>query len=420
MAIIHCASTKLTTFTKDFQTTDTPVTFDLPSRLDGVRVLVLFGGSHLYGQGRANLEVFRSLAPLGLKARFLTSRRFGREFIEPELNRLGFEWTRAHFGYQWGRYMLGRYFYYVFINLFSILATSWTVWQEIRRWRPTHLYAPNWSYLLYAWLAVVWSRLPLIYRNGEEFPSHSLMHRSAMRQIAHSVSRLICISQFLASGAVKAGFHGERIEIIYNHPPVRGAATALSLAKQPADSVVLLYVGQMVEGKGIRLLVEASVELIRSGRNVCLWLAGKSVWGDPLQQELEQAVITAGVQDRIRFFGFVENVPALFQSGHLHICPSLWPEGLTNVVLEAKQAGVPSVVFPVGGMPELIEYKVDGYVCAAVNQVELTRGIRWFLDDPSRMTEAGRRARASLDDKFGQARFVRQWTQVFESTKHDR
>jgi glycosyltransferase involved in cell wall biosynthesis len=384
--------------------------------LQGLRVLVLFGGSHLYGQERANLEVFRTLAPLGLKARFITSHRCGAEQIEPELDRLGFEWTRARFGYHWGRYMIGRYFYYVFINLFAVLSTSWTVSREIRRWRPTHIFAPNWLHAVYAWPAIILTRLPLIYRNGEEFSMHTSLHRWWVKAIASRVSSLVCISRFLAGRASKAGFSKERIRIIYNFPPARSAIAGGTPPRRVSGATVLVYVGQIAEGKGVRLLVEAVIRLLQDQRNICLWMAGRSTWGDPLQGALENAVKLAGFQERVIFLGFFNDVETLLKAADLHICPSLWAEGLTNVVLEAKQAGLPSVVFPMGGIPELIEHEVDGYVCAGTGVNDLIRGIRYFLEQPERRVAAGRRARASLETRFGHERYVRQWVEVFQST----
>jgi glycosyltransferase involved in cell wall biosynthesis len=389
-------------------------------QLDGVRVLVLFGGSHLYGQERANLEVFRSLAPLGLKARFLTSNRSGRDFIEPELDRLGFEWTRARFGYQWTRHMLGKHFGYFLLNLWGIVATSWKVWREIQRWRPTHIYCPNWLYFSYAWPALALSRLPLVYRAGDELPLHTGIHRWLTRQLVRRINALVCISHFIASRCVVSEADPRKSVVIHNYPPHRAAAPPQPLPAAPAGAMVIAYVGQITEHKGVGVLVEAVTQMLRAGDNLVLWIAGQSTWGVGLEETLRAQVAAAGLGDRIQFFGYVENVPSLLAASHLHVCPSIWPEPLTNVVLEAKQAGVPSVVFPVGGIPELVEHQVDGYVCADVTTESLVQGLRYFLDQPERRVEAGRRARASLDEKFGHDRFVRQWAGVFLGTLNER
>src|SRR3954447_17448101 len=90
-------------------------------RLDGIRVLVLFGGHRIFGSEIGNIEVFRQMAKFELKARFITNKRYGADEIQPELARLGFEWTTAPFGYHWGNYIFGKYFYYIFINLYGVV-----------------------------------------------------------------------------------------------------------------------------------------------------------------------------------------------------------------------------------------------------------------------------------------------------------
>ena len=67
--------------------------------------------------------------------------------------------------------------------------------------------------------------------------------------------------------------------------------------------------------------------------------AGQAVWGDPLQDELMQTVRAEGLDARVRFLGFVDDVEPLLAASDIHVCPSIHPEGLTNVVPEAKRAG---------------------------------------------------------------------------------
>lgn len=58
--------------------------------------------------------------------------------------------------------------------------------------------------------------------------------------------------------------------------------------------------------------------------------------------------------------------------------PSL-EDNLPNTIMEAMACGVPCVAFRVGGIPEMIDHKRDGYV-AGYRQVEdLAQGIHWVL-----------------------------------------
>ena len=107
---------------------------------------------------------------------------------------------------------------------------------------------------------------------------------------------------------------------------------------------------------------------------------------------------------------------SILERSDIHVCPSLEIEPLSNVVLEAKLCGKPSVVFPTGGLPELIEHRVDGYICQDQTVEALIEGIEYFVTDTNSRLAAGAAARRSLEEKFGEERFRRQWTEVFLTT----
>ena len=88
-------------------------------------------------------------------------------------------------------------------------------------------------------------------------------------------------------------------------------------------------------------------------------------------------------------------------------------EGFGVVTIEAKQAGIPSVVFPTGALPELIEHGRDGWVCRAVTAEALADGVAYFLSDPERLARAARAARDSLA-RFSRDRFAVAWWSIFE------
>src|SRR5207248_1763095 len=133
---------------------------------------------------------------------------------------------------------------------------------------------------------------------------------------------------------------------------------------------------------GADLLVETVIKLIQDGANVALLVVGDSVWGDTLRQRLEETVRIRGLNDRIRFLGLVENVGDLLRQADIHVCPSTWDDPSPNVIVEAKQAGVPSVAFAVGGIPELIHHKVDGFLCRELTADALAEGLNYFMKNP--------------------------------------
>lgn len=379
--------------------------------LGGIRILVLFGGSNLFGQERANIEVMRTLNDAGASVCFVTSSRFGREHIQPELTRRGFAWTEAPFGYHWSRHMFGRHFGYFLLNVYGVVATSWRVRRTIRKWKPTHLYTMSWSFFLFALPALSLTKLPLIYRAGDTLPQHTAFHRWVVKRLRRRITRLVCNSEFVARSFKQLGFSPV---VIRNHPAARVERDAVALPVRISGSVQLVYVGQIAKHKGIALLVETAIALIRDGFNLMLLVAGDSVWGDTLRKELEESVRRAGLTDRIHFLGSVEDIPSILRASDIHVCPSIWDDPSPNVIVEAKREGIPTVAFPVGGVPELIQHGVDGFLCREVSAPALIEGLRYFLEE-SKRTAASSAARKSYETDFGFSSFQRQWTEIISS-----
>lgn len=383
-----------------------------PLRLDGARVLVLFGGIPLWGQERGNIEVFRQMAGLGLQAKFITHRRWGHLHVQPELERHGFAWTTAPFGPRIGK----NFFNADFVGIvWGIIATNFVLLREVLRWRPTHLHVMNWQYMLYASPLFFLLRTPLIYRLGDAPPRHGTFHRRLWKWISCRARRIVCVSNFIRDDAIRAGSSAEKLVVIHSTPPARAVAKseADKFSRPSPNSVALAFVGQISESKGVPVLVEAARKLLSSGRDVVVWLAGDYSWQNPMAEKLIAEIKRDKLENRIRFLGHVEDVHGLLSRADIHAFPSLQPEGLPNVVLEAKRAGIPSVVFPAGGAPELIGHKTDGWICDASNAESLVKGADYFLDNAEARKRAGLAARESVEKRFGVERFKQQWTQVF-------
>lgn len=384
--------------------------------MDNLRVLVLFGGSELFGQERANIEVFRRLSELGLKARFVTSSKWGAKAIQPELSRQGFEWTVAPFGYQWGSFLLSKEFYFLFVNLWGVFATSWRVWREARKYRATHIYVPVWMYWVYSAAGILATGRPMIFRAGDQLPANSAFHRCMSRWLLHDAAYVVCNGLFLAEKFISLGLPQYKLRVIYNHPPQRMVSSHEALPEVLPGALIVVFVGQISKHKGAAVLVEAAKRILPNNRNVVFWLVGESTWENPLAEELKSNVAEAGFERQIQFLGYRKDVPEILRAAHVHVCPSLSDDPSPNVVMEAKTEGLPSVVFPVGGIPELIEHGVDGYICRERTAEALAEGIDYFVTDAATRCAAGEAARRSLEERFGKERFRREWADVFIAT----
>ena len=144
---------------------------------------------------------------------------------------------------------------------------------------------------------------------------------------------------------------------------------------------MITYLGQMNSSKGIHLAVDAAIKVCRTHDQVAFQFVGVMEPTSDFVVGLKDQIEEAGLAERIAFRPYVNDVREALRDSILHLCPSLQDESSANVVLDAKHAGVPSIVFPRGGLPELVRHKVDGYVCDSADAAGLMRGILYFLDD---------------------------------------
>ena len=121
----------------------------------------------------------------------------------------------------------------------------------------------------------------------------------------------------------------------------------------------------------------------------------------------------------MRFLGYVEDVESVLRLADVHAAPSVCEDAAPLVVLEAKRAGVPSVVFPAGGLPEFVRTPgLDGVVCASRTVPALVDGLRYFLQmDAATLEASGAAARASLADLGGTPKqFAAAWRRIYDET----
>ncbi len=121
----------------------------------------------------------------------------------------------------------------------------------------------------------------------------------------------------------------------------------------PDGGARVAFVGRLVPYKGVSVLLEASAELVRRGRNPTVLLAGKG----PLREALEARAHALGLDGRIRFLGFVPDrqLGDLYRYADVTVVPSLGSlESSATTLEEAAACGCPVVGSALPGAAESI------------------------------------------------------------------
>jgi glycosyltransferase involved in cell wall biosynthesis len=98
----------------------------------------------------------------------------------------------------------------------------------------------------------------------------------------------------------------------------------------------------------------------------------------------------------------------VYNSANAFVLPSL-EDNLPNTIMEAMACGVPCIGFNVGGIPEEIEHKVNGYVAEYKNSDNLSQGIHWVLEEADYETlshDAVRKVNQCYSQRAVAARYI--------------
>jgi len=372
------------------------------------------------GLERSTFEVLRALRERGAAVHCLVNSWENHRIIALA-EEIGASWSTTYHWYQFDRHSRNPIKWLQ--ALWDMFMTSLGLLRDARRFRATHVLVPEFMSVLRNAPALTLLRLlgvSIVLRIGNA-PVPSRFYERVWRWAVNPfVDRIVCNSRFAEQGLLAHGIPASKIALIPNTLPTR---VAPALNGNARDQHKVIYVGQIIPEKGLDLLLDAVALLAARGQDVRLDVVGQiDGWVSPsytgYRERLRARTGAADLSGRVRFLGWRDDVPALLAAAGVHCCPSRpqMLEGSPLVTLEAKQAGIPSVAFPVGPLPELIAHREDGWICTDVSATALAEGLAYFLTDANRRERAGQAARQSLE-RFQRRPFTERWWTLLRDLK---
>jgi len=140
----------------------------------------------------------------------------------------------------------------------------------------------------------------------------------------------------------------------------------------------ILFVGRLDPVKGVQYLLKAMKIVSKVLPEAKLILVGD---GEE-RENLESLTNTLGLSDRVDFVGRIshEEIPDYLYQADIFVLPSL-SEGFPLVILEAMACGLPIVATRVGGVPDIIEDGVNGYLVESGDFQEMAKKIIFILEN---------------------------------------
>ena len=177
-------------------------------------------------------------------------------------------------------------------------------------------------------------------------------------------------------------------------------------------SPVLGSIGSFEHRKGHPVLFEALAELVHNALpDAHLMMVGDG----PDEAMLKEKAKLLGLERNISFFPFTSQPDLIFELLDITVLPSLYKEGLPNVLLESMSMGVPVVSSNIGGVAEIVLDGETGYMVEPGDKFALVEAILIIWGNQTRYQNMKVQARKLITERFDKAAQFDRFLSYFET-----
>ncbi|MEI7879992.1 MAG: glycosyltransferase family 4 protein [bacterium] len=197
---------------------------------------------------------------------------------------------------------------------------------------------------------------------------------------------------------------------IYRPVPRHEARAALALPQDRKLVLISAMNATLDTNKGFRYLEAGLQQLAAAG------------WKDKIEllvvgQAAPSTPVNAGVP--IRFLGILKDEDAMrqvYSAADVTVLSSI-QENLPNSIMESMACGTPVVAFNIGGIPQLIDHNVNGYLAAPFEASDLAAGIQMVLSDDDNRARLSAMALKKIITTFDTRIITRQYQALYEKVR---
>ncbi len=172
------------------------------------------------------------------------------------------------------------------------------------------------------------------------------------------------------------------------------------------ETKIFLTVGRLTEQKNYIMMVAAFEELLEEGLDIKLLIIGSKTNDKPYA---DKCIASLKRADKIFFLGEKTNIGDYLLNSDAFTLSSIY-EGMPISILEAMSAGKATVSTPVGGVVDIIQEGVNGYLSEDISKESYKEAIKRFLSNPACDTE---KTRAIFEENYSIEKTAKEYATLY-------
>lgn len=242
-------------------------------------------------------------------------------------------------------------------------------------------------------------------------PTRRIIYIWAERLAAKWAERIICVSDYDRRLALHHGVtSSDRIITIHNGMPLLANIVTDNPHKKNnrVERVEFIMVARFTEPKDHELLLK-TISKLNSQNDYYFTFVGDG----ELLDKAKELSLDLGIDKKVCFLGARQDVPELLNRADAFVLTSKW-EGLPRSIIEAMRAGLPVIASDVGGVSELVEDGITGYLVPRDDPNTLKSRLETLIDNPQLRQQMGHAGYQRFIDKFTFERMLKATVKVYE------
>ena len=256
-----------------------------------------------------------------------------------------------------------------------------------------------------------------VYWDGTSRTAKTLGYRASKKVelVMSALSASVCCSSFVKASSDREGIiPPEKSSVICNsvdnHCDLGDGRAFRQRYGIPEDRIVVLKISWLVPEKGIDRSLRAAKRALEARRDLHFVFCGDGAH----RQEYERLATELGIAGNVTWTGQIADLAAsgAFRAAQIQMQCSQWHEAFCLSVAEGMSAALPIVASRMGGLPELVEDGVNGFLFDANSDTELADAILKLAADDELRLRMGAKGRERALKDYDLARNVARWVEV--------
>ena len=288
-------------------------------------------------------------------------------------------------------------------RLFFIIKSSFYIKNFIKKNHIDLVYT-NTSTLISPSIAAKLSKIPSIF-HIHEIPNRNPIYSRFITIFLNIFTReIICVSKSVYDFWIKKGLKKDKVKIIYNGFNIKKSKSKIL----SNDKIVFTSISRIIPYKGHSLLIRIFDILCKKNKNIHLQIIGDTL---PEYQkylnDLKIDIKKRGLDNKIKFLGFREDVKSILDKSNFFIHTPLSPDPLPTVIFEAIRCKTPVITNNLGGAYEILDQGNNGLIIKNDLVEESVEKIFSYLKNKKKQNKNVEKAFNYVCENFSQEQFKR-------------